>query len=233
MNRVQRFTLAAILGLFSSFTLAANQLMEYSIQDALNTEDARLRLGDSVKFYFGEKPANMTGRAIVVSKVRRKTVRNKDNACHWAFLSSMLKLKEEAIKRNSRYVVNIASNYQNNVIISKDKYQCALGLVAAEVALKGELMEPSATLTDAGSNDSVIVSKPVDMSNAVLIPEPIFTQGETQPQVQPPVSPAPQTRSSAGPSVEERLKVLKRLYEAGEIDQKSYDAQRQRVLDGI
>jgi hypothetical protein len=233
VNRVQRFTLGAILGVFSSFSFAANQLMEYSIQDALNTEDARLRLGDSVQFYFGEKPANMTGRAIVVSKVRRKTMRNKDNACHWAFLSSMLKLKEEAIKRNSRYVVNIASNYQNNLIISKDKYQCALGLVAAEVALKGEIMESSATLTDVGSNDSNIVSKPVDMSNAVLIPEPINTQGKTQSQAQPPVSSVPPIRSSVGRSVEERLQVLKELYEAGEIDQKAYEAQRQRVLDGI
>ncbi len=248
MHKTQKWVIAILLSVFSSLTLAANQLLEYSIKEAMNTEDARLRLGDSVKFYFGEKPANLSGRAIVVSKVRRKTMRDKENACHWAFLSSLLKLKEEAIERNSHYVVNIASNYKNNVILSKDKYQCALGLVAAEVALKGELMEPSATLSNVVKESTTTYSKPVDISDAILTPEPIITPRSAQPQtrqVNPPVVspqvvtpqavPSPQSQSGAdlGRSVEDRLRVLKELHEAGEIDQKTYEAQRQRILDGI
>lgn len=231
MNKTQQLAAGAILGVISSLSCAGNQLMEYSIEEAMNTEDAKLRLGDSVKFYFGEKPANMSGRAIVVSKVRRKTVRDKENPCHWAFLSSLLKLKEEAIKRNSHYVVNIASNYQNNVILSKDKYQCALGLVAAEVALKGEIMEPSATLTKGAVVNPVPVLSPVDISNAILMPEPVVVPGASPQPMQPPMTTG--AESSLGRSVEERLRVLKGLYEAGEIDQKTYETQRQRVLDGI
>lgn len=38
---------------------------------------------------------------------------------------------------------------------------------------------------------------------------------------------------ATGESIESRLKTLKGLYDSGTIDQKTYDAQRQRILDSI
>lgn len=53
-------------------------------------------------------------------------------------------------------------------------------------------------------------------------------------QIEASASPAPtQSRDSSEKSIEERLDTLKKLYDNGTIDKKSYEAQKKRILEGI
>jgi len=229
--------LSVILGLsvFSMLAVAANTIEEHSVQDALNRADAKTKLGTRVQFYFGEKPANLSGQVVSRAKVRRKTSRGNDEPCHHAMLSALLQLKKEAEKRRSNFVVNIASNYEGHLVYDKTTYQCAVGLWAVEVALQGEIMESTTSITNEAYMDQPQMSEPVIQEEPVLEMEPVIIRPSVMPQpaytpaVQAPVSrPArPMT-----PEMQNHLSALKSLYESGELDKASYEQQRQQILNG-
>ncbi|MDE1308731.1 hypothetical protein L9W77_17725 [Vibrio aestuarianus] len=64
-----------------------------------------------------------------------------EEACNWVFLSAMIALKDRAIKEGGNAVVNIKSNYKNNLTSSNDTFQCGAGAVMAGVALSGEVVK--------------------------------------------------------------------------------------------
>jgi hypothetical protein len=242
MHKAHLLVSIIVLTLFSSVLQAANQLTQYSIKEAMDLEETKLSLGDSVKFYFGEKPSHVSGNTIAISKVLRKTMRKNDYSCHRAFLSSLLKLKEEAMARNSSIVVNVGSNLKDNYVLNKDTYLCLVGAVVVQVALKGEILEPSASASGTynanqqnGYSDSQIISSPViDTSDAILMPEPVITPHGTYSQTPSVSMPAQQSPSQAQEeSVSQRLSALKKLYDAGQIDQATYEAQKQRILNSL
>ncbi|MBF4217373.1 excinuclease, partial [Vibrio anguillarum] len=53
----------------------------------------------------------------------------------------MIALKDRAIKEGGNAVVNIKSNYKNNLTSSNDTFQCGAGAVMAGVALSGEVVK--------------------------------------------------------------------------------------------
>jgi uncharacterized protein YbjQ (UPF0145 family) len=53
----------------------------------------------------------------------------------------MLALKDRAVKEGGNAVINIKSNYKNNLTSNKETFQCGAGAVIAGVALTGEVVK--------------------------------------------------------------------------------------------
>ncbi|MCZ4336440.1 excinuclease [Shewanella colwelliana] len=143
------------LALISSIASARDDVGSYSIADALSTETAKKKLGTDVQFYFGEQAYGETLNKFgeqaygeTLNKFGELKTNKKTNAfnksdqeaCQWVFLSAMIALKKSAKKQGGNAVVNIKSNYKNNLTSSEETFQCGAGAMIAGVALTGEVV---------------------------------------------------------------------------------------------
>jgi uncharacterized protein YbjQ (UPF0145 family) len=114
------------------------------IAGAMADNDAQNRLGDSVKFYFGDQPTPKVLERLVTDQTSQKTNsvgKTPERACNWAFLSAMLQLQKRAQSVGANAVINIVSNYKNQVMSSATEYECHDGAIMSGVALKGEFVK--------------------------------------------------------------------------------------------
>jgi uncharacterized protein YbjQ (UPF0145 family) len=134
------FAVGALGMLAPSF--AADRKTMLPLADGLNAE-AKAKLGDSVKFYFGATPTPAVKAKLGSDKTSLKTNafgKSDEKACHWVFLSAMLQLQKRAKELNANAVVNIVSNYNNVEFSSTTEYECHAGAIMAGVALKGDFV---------------------------------------------------------------------------------------------
>lgn len=137
----------ATSSLFLSLAMTANArdtVLPYPVADVLNTEQAKAKLGTSVKFYFGDQPHGAIEKDFGEYRTNRKTnAFNKSDkeACEWVFLTTMLVLRDRALQEGANAVVNIRSNYRNNLVSSNDTFQCGAGGLIAGVALVGDIVK--------------------------------------------------------------------------------------------
>ena len=114
------------------------------LTEAMNANDAKARLGDTVKFYFGNQPTPAVLERLGTDKTSQKTnsfAKSPETACDWAFLSAMLSLKKRATELGANAVINIVSNYKNQEMSSDTQYECHDGAIMSGVALKGEFVK--------------------------------------------------------------------------------------------
>ena len=79
--------------------VAADRAMMVPIENAMNVNDAKGRLGDTVQFYFGDQKTPKVASKITSDSTSQKTNsvgKSPEEACNWAFLSAMLALKKKA-----------------------------------------------------------------------------------------------------------------------------------------
>ncbi len=140
-----RLCIAVITALLlSTTTQARDNIQTYSIEEALNANSGKSRLGDRVKFYFADQTYGSASRKFGEYRTNKKTnALNKSDAeaCRWVFLSALLALRDRAIKEGANAVVNIRSNYKNQIFASRTEYQCGAGSIMAGVALVADLVE--------------------------------------------------------------------------------------------
>lgn len=111
-----------------------------SLQDALNTPEAKERLTGEVRFYFGDQKYPGSAQTLMSVVANRKTNafnKSDEEACKWVFLSAMISLQERAIREGANAVVGINSYYKKNEVSSNTQYECHAGNIMAGVALKG------------------------------------------------------------------------------------------------
>jgi uncharacterized protein YbjQ (UPF0145 family) len=123
---------------------AADKQVMMALSVAMENGDAKAKLGDSVKFYFGDQKTPRVLEKLGSSKTSQKTnAFNKSDAeaCNWVFLSSMIQLQKHAQKVGADAVINIASNYKNNEFSSATEFECHVGTIVAGVALKGDFVK--------------------------------------------------------------------------------------------
>lgn len=111
---------------------------------AMSANDAQTRLGDTVKFYFGDQKPPAIDRHLGADKTSQKTNsfgKSAETACNWAFLSAMLRLQQRAKELGADAVVNIVSNYKNQEMSSTTEFECHDGAMMSGVALKGEFVK--------------------------------------------------------------------------------------------
>ena len=128
---------------FSSMSYARDDINDYSIQDALSSVHAKDKLGNDVTFHFGKQKHGKVFKKKGLFKTNKKTNafnKTDSEACEWVFLSAMIALKEQAEKKGANAVINIKSNYKNNLTSSNKTFQCGSGTFIAGVALVGDIV---------------------------------------------------------------------------------------------
>ena len=132
-----------LLSLISPVSWARNDIQDYSIQEALSLEQAKEKLGNEIRFYFGNQKHGIIQKNYGEFGTNKKTnafLKTDKQACTWAFLSAMIQLEKRAIHEGGNAVINIKSNYKNKETVSETTFQCGAGNVVAGVALKGTVV---------------------------------------------------------------------------------------------
>ncbi|MEO9275985.1 excinuclease [Marinomonas sp. 5E14-1] len=133
----------SILILCSSYSFARDDIGTYSISSVISTDVAKAKLGSDISFYFGDESYGEIVKEFGVFKTNKKTNafgKSDSEACNWVFLSAMIALKQRAINEGGNAVVEIKSNYKNNLTSSSDEFKCGAGTIMAGVALVGKVV---------------------------------------------------------------------------------------------
>ncbi|MGL6157238.1 MAG: excinuclease ABC subunit A, partial [Ralstonia mannitolilytica] len=77
---------------------------------------------------------------IATNKKTNGVGRSDEAACQYVFLSAVLALQERARQMGGNAVINIKSNYKNNLTESATEFTCGSGALMSGVALKGEVV---------------------------------------------------------------------------------------------
>jgi hypothetical protein len=128
----------------SSASDARDSVGEYSINDLLELEQSKSKLGSDIKFFFGDQSHGKVLKKYGEFKTNKKTNafgKSDLEACQKAFLSAMISLRDRAVKLGGNAVIKIKSNYKNTLTSSKDNFQCGAGAIIAGVALVGTVVE--------------------------------------------------------------------------------------------
>jgi uncharacterized protein YbjQ (UPF0145 family) len=139
-------SIAALLAVsLTSFSAsAADTMLKFPIAGAMAANDAQARLGDSVKFYFGDQPTPPVISKITSDKTSLRTNgfgKSAEKACNWVFLSAMLQLQKRAQDVGANAVINIVSNFKDVEMSSQTEFECADGAIMAGVALKADFVK--------------------------------------------------------------------------------------------
>lgn len=129
--------------LIVSSTFARDDIGDYSVKETLALEQSKSKLGDEVSFYFGNQkhPGVQKNFGEVATNKKTNAFGKSDKeACQWVFLSAMISLKERALREGGNAVINIKSNYRNDLTTSNDTFKCGAGAIMAGVALVGEVV---------------------------------------------------------------------------------------------
>lgn len=144
MKNLIRFIAPIALFAAVSSAEARDDILSFSIQNALASDQAKAILGTNVQFYFGDQQPNAKiKRTIGEYRTNRKTnsVGKSDlTACEWVFISTLKALRDSAKEAGGNAIVNIQSNYKNNLTSSNDTFQCGAGGLMAGVALQGDVV---------------------------------------------------------------------------------------------
>ena len=144
MNFITRCITIIAISSCAAGALARDDVKDFSIADALATEQAKNILGNNIKFYFGEQSHGAVTKKFGEFGTNRKTNgvgKSDKTACEWAFLSAMKALRERAQREGGNAIVNIRSNYRNATNSSTETFKCGAGNIIVGVALLGDVVE--------------------------------------------------------------------------------------------
>lgn len=113
-----------------------------SIDEALNSPEAKQVLDPKVKLYFGKPAPGKVLKAGIVSNRKTNNLNKTDKeGCQWAFLSAVKQFQERAAQQGATKVGNLVSYYKKNTYNSTTQYECHAGRSIAGVALKGDIVK--------------------------------------------------------------------------------------------
>jgi uncharacterized protein YbjQ (UPF0145 family) len=141
-----KIALAALLAasLVSFSASAGNTMVKLPIAGAMAANDAQARLGDSVKFYFGDQPTPRVLKVLGSDSTSQRTNgfgKSTEKSCNWVFLSAMLQLQKHAKDVGANAIINIVSNYDHNEMSSRTEFECADGAIMSGVAFKADFVK--------------------------------------------------------------------------------------------
>ncbi len=123
--------------------LARDTRHRFSIADVMENAENASQL-EGVSFYFGEQSHPAIKKNHGGFRTNKKTnAFNKSDlqACERAMMSALLQLYQRAQSLGVNAVINIKSNYKDNVVSSETEYVCGAGALVAGVALIGTFVE--------------------------------------------------------------------------------------------
>lgn len=123
---------------------ARDTALKLPVKEALETADAKEKLGTDVKFFFGSQahPAAKATLGTYTSNKKTNFANKTDKeGCEWVFLSAMIALKQRAVAEGGNAVVNIQSYYKKKEFSSPTEYECHAGAIMGGVALRGTVVK--------------------------------------------------------------------------------------------
>ena len=135
---------ASALLLTAPLASARDTLHKFPIESAVAKAQASGQLASGIKLFFGAqkhaKPTTQLGE----TRTNKKTNffnKTDQEACDWAFQSSMIALTQYAQRVGGNAIVNIRSNYKNMEFSSETEYQCGAGNVTGGTAFVGDVVK--------------------------------------------------------------------------------------------
>lgn len=139
-----RISLAVLLLLVSFQSHARKDYKQFSIAEAMASEAFKSRLGNDVKFYFGDSKTKKVIKRIGEWPSQKKTNafnKSDEYACQWALLSTLVSLKKRALAEGGNAVINIKTNNGHRVKSNSKTFECEVGNVVASVAVLGTVVK--------------------------------------------------------------------------------------------
>jgi len=131
------------LPLVPTSIFARDSINNYSIKKVMALEQTKARIGGNIALYFGDQKPPKILKQFGNFKTNKKTNafgKTDKAACQWVFLSALIALRDRAVQIGGNAIINIKSNYRNNLMSSSDNFQCGAGAVLAGVALVGDIV---------------------------------------------------------------------------------------------
>ncbi|MDR0771501.1 MAG: excinuclease ATPase subunit [Burkholderiales bacterium] len=117
----------------------------FSTKEAVEMGKSQGKLGDDIKFYFGDQPLPVIegtlAKGVVTNKKSNKGDKSAEEVCYWTMLSALVQLQERARKEGGNAVINIESYFKKNSFKSVDQFECYIGAAMSGVALKGDVVK--------------------------------------------------------------------------------------------
>ncbi|MAP94794.1 MAG: excinuclease ATPase [Ponticaulis sp.] len=138
-SKILMLAVAAGIG-FTPAAMAADSIDTFSIQEAMNSQNFKDRLGDFT-FVWGD---SVSGQRIMSTSTRKATngINKSDKeACEWALLSALIAFKEQAISKGGTSVQGIKSNVTGQPFSSTTEFQCKSGWTNSRVYLEAEIVK--------------------------------------------------------------------------------------------
>lgn len=123
---------------------AEDELVRFSIKQALENERVRQALVNDIALYWGDQSYAAPVKNFGKFKTTKRTNafgKGRESACQWALASALKVLQERALIEGANAVVNIKSNIKNKEMSSSDLYECLAGSMMVNVALKGTVVQ--------------------------------------------------------------------------------------------
>lgn len=130
--------------LFASQAQARDSIANYSIDAAIKSDPGKISA--DIALYFAGQPHPSVTQSIDEAATNKKTNgfgKSDLEACQRVFLSALIELQERARKDGGNAVINIKSNYKNELHESATEFVCGSGAVISGVALKGDVVRMS------------------------------------------------------------------------------------------
>lgn len=134
---------SVLVTVFASPAYSRDTVHMLSLEEAMNTPDAKTKLDGSVEFYFSGQDHPAVGDSLFEAVTNKKTNafgKSDEEACKWVFLSAMIALQERAKQDGANAVVDIVSYYDKQEMASATEFECHAGAILAGVALKGRFV---------------------------------------------------------------------------------------------
>jgi hypothetical protein len=135
--------LILILGSTSSgFADNDMDIADYSIRQALDSDEAREKLDPDIRLSFGHRLHGPVARYIGKWKSSKTSslADGPEPACQHAFITALISLQRRAIKEGGNAVIGINSYYDRRETSSTAAYACGLGERRSAVALTGTVV---------------------------------------------------------------------------------------------
>ena len=141
---MKKLLLLLSLTVVSTSSLARDDVVDYSVAEAMKISKVSSAIGSGVKFYFSGQQHAKVEQTFGEFQSNKKTNafgKSDKEACQWAFASAMKTLRQRAMKEGGNAVINIRSNYKGNLSSSSTTFQCGAGSIVAGVALIGDVVK--------------------------------------------------------------------------------------------
>lgn len=116
----------------------------YSIDEALATRAAKLKLDPAVRLYFGSQAHPAIEKPIGEWKVARKAGgvgRSDKAACQRTFINALIEMQKKAKLSGANAIVGIKSHYQGVERNTDTEFECGSGYMLSGVELHGRLVK--------------------------------------------------------------------------------------------